>query len=155
MSQEEEKDVSQNQENITQNEAEYAGFVDKGTQIVLQEAIQKVLDTFNQADALEDILGYLEEMREGMQNEEDRIREIQQREKQISDKVSALETSITNLLQRIQSLEVQVTRSCETVESFEGKLTSLTNFFEQPPFKRMFGRLENDAEKNEDEEESS
>lgn len=139
---------------LTQQEAEFAGFVDRGTQVVLQEAIQKVLETFNQADSLEDILGYLEEMRDNLQNSEDRMKEIQQREKQITDKVAAVETSISNLLQRIQSLEVQVNQATDVVSSFEEKLTSLTNFFEQPPFKRMFGRLEMGAGLEDEEEEA-
>ena len=51
-------------DNIQKREAEYAGFVDQGTRAVLEDAVQKIVETFAQTDALEDILSYLEEMRE-------------------------------------------------------------------------------------------
>lgn len=127
---------------LTQNEAEYAGYVDRGTQAVLQDAIKKILDTFSQTDALEDILGYLEEMRENLQNSDERMKEIQQREKQISTKVTSMETSTRNLLQRIQTMEVQLIKACEQVETFGRELERLTNFFEKSPLARMVSRLE-------------
>ena len=132
----------------TQHEAEYAGYVDKGTQIILQDAIQKIVETFSQTDALEDILSYLENIREDLTNHEERIKEIQNKQKQTTEKMSAMETSITNLLQRIQSMEVQVNRACEEVKEareivlkFAYEIIRLTEFFEQPPFKRLFSRL--------------
>lgn len=140
---------------IQKREAEYAGFVDQGTRAVLEEAVQKIVETFAQTDALEDILSYLEEMRENASRTDERIKEIQQREKQINDRITVSETSIRNLLQRIQEMEVQISKATEQMEQFVGHLVSIAKFFEQPPLKRMFGRLEVEKEQEEVSEESS
>ncbi len=134
---------------IQNNEAEYAGFVDQGTRVVLQEAVQKIVESFAQTDALEDIVSYLEEMREGIYNSDERVKEVQQKEKQINDRITMLETSIRNLLQRIQEMEVQVARASEQMDEFVNLLVKLTGFFEQPPLKRMFGKLESDENQGE------
>ena len=143
---------------MDKNEAELAGFVDRGTQTVLQDAIRKIVETFAQNDALEDILKYLEDIREILQNSDDRVKEIQQREKQINERLTATETSVRNLLQRIQSMEVQVAQATEKVdlvnqkaevweeryrkvESIDEKLTALTQFFSKSPLARIFSRL--------------
>lgn len=131
---------------VTQQEAEYAGFVDRGTEIVLQEAIQKVVESFSQTDAMEDILGYLEEMRENIHSMEERLKESQQREKQIGEKVGAAETSVRNLLQRIQSMEVQLAGTSDRVDSLCKNLTRLISFFERAPLARMFSRMESEEE---------
>ncbi|BBM87229.1 hypothetical protein [Candidatus Uabimicrobium amorphum] len=135
---------------IQKREAEYAGFVDQGTRAVLEEAVQKIVETFAQTDALEDILSYLEEMRENASRTDERIKEIQQREKQINDRITVSETSIRNLLQRIQEMEVQISKATEQMEQFVGYLVSIAKFFEQPPLKRMFGRLEVEGEGEEE-----
>ena len=140
---------------IQKREAEYAGFVDQGTRAVLEEAVQKIVETFAQTDALEDILSYLEEMRENASRTDERIKEIQQREKQINDRITVSETSIRNLLQRIQEMEVQISKATEQMEQFVGYLVSIAKFFEQPPLKRMFGRLEVEGEEQQESEASS
>lgn len=137
-------------QDINKNEAEFAGYVDRGTQVVLQDAIKQIVETFTQTDALEDILSYLEDLRESSQNSDDRIKEVQQKGKQIGDKVGALETSTRNLLQRIQTMEVQVNKSIETIDALDDKLINienqlarLTGFFEEKSgFGRLFAKLE-------------
>lgn len=136
-----EENKAPQQSNVTQQEAEYATFVDKGTQIVLQEAIQKIVETFNQKDTLEDILGYLEKMRDNFQSMEDRLKEMQQRDKQMNDKIGALEISVRNLLQRVQTMEVQLAKTCDAAEATSGDITRLTQFFEKSALARMFTRL--------------
>ena len=131
---------------LNKSEAEFAGFVDRGTQVVLQDAIGKIVESFSQTDALEDILGYLEEMRETSQNSDERLKESQQKNKQIYDRVTTTETSIKNLLQRIQSMEVQIAEMGERVQSFESSLTKLVTFFEQPAFSRMFSKIQAEEE---------
>ena len=148
--------------NISKSEAEFAGFVDRGTQAVLQDAVKQIVEAFSQNDALEDMLSYLEEMREILQNSDDRLRDIQQRDKKINERMGATETSVSNLLQRIQSMEVQVAQTAEKIDAFtqrfESRLESikhleknmalLVEFFSKPPFARMFGKLavQEDAE---------
>lgn len=127
---------------LNKTEAEFAGFVDRGTQIVLKEAIQQIIQSFNQTEALEDILSHLEEMRENLQNNDERMKELQQKHKQSNDRLVAMETSIRSLLQRIQSMEVQVAETTERIQGFESPLLRLTEFFEKPPFTRLFGKLE-------------
>ena len=123
-------------------EAEFAGFVDRGTQVVLREAIKQVVESFSQTEALEDMLGHLEEIRENLQNNEERIKELQQKSKQSNDRLIAMETSIRNLLQRIQTMEVQVNETSERIGGFETSLARLTEFFEKPPLSRLFSKLE-------------
>ncbi len=143
-----------NTEKMHGNEAEYAGFVDQGTRAVLQEAVAKIVENFSQTDALEDMISYLEEIRDSIKKSDERIKEVQQKEKQINDKMTMVETSVRNLLQRIQEMEVQVAKSVDVIDEFSGNLIKLTEFFEQPPLKRMFGRLEPAIEEIEFEESS-
>lgn len=133
----------------TQQEAEYAGFVDRATQVVLEEAIKKVVDAFSQTDTLEHILGYLETMQENIQNIDERVKQLQQREKQVSDKAAATEISLRNLLQRIQTMEVQMEDTSRKVAEFKEDLRRLTTFFEKAPLARMFSRLKSKEEAEE------
>jgi DNA repair ATPase RecN len=154
---------------LNAQEAELSGFVDRGTQIVLREAIKQVVETFSQTETLEDILNYLEELRTASQNEEERIKDIQQKTKQAHEKVNALETSIRNLLQRMQTIEVQMNTINENFSHFEqleekleklnqldaleqlekldrldmieSKLDLLVSFFAQAPMSRMFAKI--------------
>ncbi len=126
---------------ITQQEAEYAGYVDRGTQVILQEAVQKIAETFSHTDTLEDILGYLEGIRENLHNQEERLKEMQQKDKVAGDKLSAMETSVRNLLQRIANMEVQIANASAQIDKFSGELTRLTKFFEKNPLARVFSRL--------------
>lgn len=137
-------------DDVQKREAEFAGFVDKGTRMVLEDAVQKIVETFAQTDALEDILSYLEEIRENGQKTDERIKEIQEREKQLNDRMNVTETSIRNLLKRIQEMEVQISKATNQTEQFVGHLVSIADFFEQPPLKRMFGRLKRKDEKSEE-----
>lgn len=155
---------------LTPKEAEFAGFVDRGTQIVLQEAIKKVVEAFQQTDALEDILKYLEEMRTHLQTQAERIKDLEQTTKQNNDRSLSLETSTRGLLQRIQTMEIQlaentkqIAASCqqindngrrldqavEAIQTFGSNLETiaihlqrLLVFFERPPFQRLFGKFE-------------
>ncbi|HON43965.1 MAG TPA: hypothetical protein PLR86_01300, partial [Planctomycetota bacterium] len=104
---------------LNAQEAELSGFVDRGTQIVLREAIRQIIENFGQTETLEDILNYLEELRTDSQNKEERIKDIQQKTKQAQEKISALETSIRNLLQRVQNMEVQVSMFAEKISNLE------------------------------------
>lgn len=160
---------------LNAQEAELSGFVDRGTQIVLREAIKQVVETFSQTETLEDILNYLEELRTSSQNEEERIKDIQQKTKQSHEKVNALETSIRNLLQRMQTIEVQMNTINENFSHFEQleekleklnqldaldqlaeldrlnmieeKLNLLVSFFAQSPMSRAFSKISLDTEK--------
>ena len=138
---------------LNAQEAELSGFVDRGTQIVLREAIRQIIENFGQTETLEDILNYLEELRTDSQNKEERIKDIQQKTKQAQEKISALETSIRNLLQRVQNMEVQVSMFAEKISNLEllnklevldlldGKLDLLVHFFAQSPIARMVSKL--------------
>lgn len=142
---------------ITQQEAEYAGYVDRGTQVILQEAVQKIVETFSHTDALEDILGYLEGIRENLHTQEERLKEMQQKDKVAGDKLNAMETSVRNLLQRVANVEVQIANASAQIDKFSGELGRLTKFFEKGGLARMFSKLPvvktdsaNDAEQNEE-----
>ena len=123
------------------NEAEFAGFVDKGTQVVLQDTIKQIIENFSQTEALEDILGYLEEMRETLDSNNDKIKEINQKTQQISQKAANSEVSLKNLLQRIQEMEIKISETSDKVERYEEYLKKLVNFFSKPGLSRMFGKL--------------
>ena len=135
--------------NMTPHEAEYASYVDRGTQTILQDAVQKIVETFSHTDALEDIIGYLEGIRDNIHNQEERLKDMQQKEKLANDKLSAMESSVRNLLQRLQSLEVQVAKAGGHIEKFSADLTRLTTFFEKSPFKRLISRMESIAKTEE------
>ncbi|NUM34479.1 MAG: hypothetical protein HUU50_08035 [Candidatus Brocadiae bacterium] len=134
--------MEEQSKDMNKSEAEFAGFVDRGTQIVLKEAIKQVVESFSQTEALEDMLGHLEEIRENLQNNEERIKELQQKSKQSNDRLVAMETSIRNLLQRIQTMEVHVNETAERIEGFETSIARLTEFFEKPPLSRLISKLE-------------
>ncbi len=157
-------------QDLAKSEAELAGFVDRGTQLILQEAIKKVVESFQQTDALEDILKYLEEVRTQLQTQDSRIKDLEQVLKQSNERGLAIETSMRSLLQRIQTMELQIAENSKqlaetshqlietrqqiaetskhldlTVQCVAGmaeNLNILVDFFDQPPMKRLFGKLE-------------
>lgn len=158
------------QNDLTKKEADFSGFVDRGTQVVLQEAIKKVVEAFQQTDALEDILKYLEEIRTHLQTQAERIKDLEQTAKQNNERSLSLETSTRGLLQRIQTMEIQLAdntkqiaatsqqmlengkrleQAVEAIQSFGNNLELIAvhlhrviNFFEQPPMKRLFGKFQ-------------
>ena len=139
-------------QDIKKTEEQFSEYVDKGTQVILQNAIKEIVETFNKTDALEDILSYLEELRDAIENTDEKINQVQQRQKQMNDKASATEVSIANLLQRIQTMELQIEKSARKTQGFEEKLDKICHFFGQSPFQRMFSRLGQNTNKDNAEE---